>query len=62
MQKEDAIKKTRTIYRAQAVVSAALVALLQTGFIDSTAITMAPTTLYAIEVAGIVYGDGFYDY
>lgn len=54
MQKEEAIKKTRTIFWAQAVVSVALVALLQTGFIDSTAITMAPTTLYAIEVASIL--------
>ncbi|MBQ7948011.1 MAG: hypothetical protein IJ277_07595 [Bacteroidaceae bacterium] len=54
MQKEEAIKKTRTIYRAQAIVSVVLAALLQTGLIDSTGITMAPTTLYAIEVAGIM--------
>lgn len=54
MQKEEAIKKTRTIYWTQAVVSVVLAALLQAGLIDSTGITMAPTTLYAIEVAGIM--------
>lgn len=54
MQKEEAIKKTRIIFWAQAIVSATLAILLQTELASSTAIALSPTTLYTIEVAGIM--------
>lgn len=54
MQKEEAIKKARIVFWAQATMAATLAALFQTGYIIKETLNLAPTTRYITEVAGVM--------
>lgn len=54
MTKEEAIKRTRTLFMVQTACIAAIVALFETGVVTRNAITLAPTIKYITDVAGVM--------